>query len=436
MWDGEGWVDWTDLVLFQDELQDNQVLPNHDNNSLASPCSDELSSVASSSCTTEQSLIEDFSNTITPPHFIDVGLHPAALAPPGFYRKEYYKPKAGPSLPPIKLIHAPVSQLSTPKSTFKGSQLPLTIPHAAGDLVSRPLKRRHVAVDTPENPKRQKLGTDWCKQALIPLQVQEGAIECSVSWDLLDLNCEALRAQEIEVSTDSDAVVVKNTMKTDVTSFSFKTEPGRREVECKAVFSLDEMDKLMSRALTCTGTWMQSFTHLYRCKPKVYFDDIHFRRNGVIEKYRKDNNGQAASPVNNEIYGLFFSARTLLDAHYVTVVVCENGSESDEYCKERLIPLDWENNSFLRILPNDDPVNPFLYYINKCTWIEIYYTENVLMEWGSFHQVSPTGPGSSVGGLPHNKACTKCNLYPVNTKLNKSLEEETLHKENLSLLKQ
>jgi hypothetical protein len=49
---------------------------------------------------------------------------------------------------------------------------------------------------------------------------------------------------------------------------------------------------------------------LYRCKPQLYFDDIRDNRSQVMEPYQKDDNGQAASPINAVISGLFFSGRT------------------------------------------------------------------------------------------------------------------------------
>lgn len=37
---------------------------------------------------------------------------------------------------------------------------------------------------------------------------------------------------------------------------------------------------------------------MFRCKPQLYFDDIRDNRGGVMEVYQKDDNGQAASPIN------------------------------------------------------------------------------------------------------------------------------------------
>lgn len=101
--------------------------------------------------------------------------------------------------------------------------------------------------------------------------------------------------------------------------------------------------------------------------------------------------------------------------HYVTVVICERGSETDRFCERRLIPLLPENNPFLRILPRHDLYDTrYEYWVNKNVWVEIYYTENVPLAWGIFDTITATGAGTSrPGGLPHNKTCQQCNLYPV-----------------------
>lgn len=66
---------------------------------------------------------------------------------------------------------------------------------------------------------------------------------------------------------------------------------------------MEEIDKLMDKALNFVGKNMRPFSFLYRCKPKIYWDDIYFRTDAIMEKYIKDNNGQAASPINGAISG-------------------------------------------------------------------------------------------------------------------------------------
>lgn len=61
-------------------------------------------------------------------------------------------------------------------------------------------------------------------------------------------------------------------------------------------------------------------------------------------------------------------------------------------------------------------IHGFEFFINKKVWVELYYTENVPLSWGRFDKIHATGLGTSrIGGLPHNKKCTICNLYPIST---------------------
>ncbi|KAL7078694.1 hypothetical protein ACQ4LE_001890 [Meloidogyne hapla] len=220
----------------------------------------------------------------------------------------------------------------------------------------------------------------------------------------------------------------------------------------RATFSIDEMMVLMQKAIDFTGTSMQSFTFLYRCKPRIYWDYV-YEMGQILNVYLKDSNGQAACPLNQNIEGLFFSAKTnpdgslpnsspfgdvrmvlpatnLLDPqrvnlyfsdfycnrvpHYVTVVVAYKDSEVDKFCKDKLLPLDPFDNQFLLLQHTSNPQCPLNFFVNKKVWVEIYYTENVPMRWGRFDNIIPQGVGTSkIGGLPHNKNCRVCNLYPV-----------------------
>lgn len=136
-------------------------------------------------------------------------------------------------------------------------------------------------------------------------------------------------------------------------------------------------------------------TQMYRNKPRHYFDDIMYNKNGVMEKYLKDNNGDPYSAINNKISGLFFSGslntretnppqrppnfsffgeiRLFIPAeelftsdirmyfadffchytvHYVTVVLTKTGSDDDKFCEERLIELDLQKNPFFTVTEN------------------------------------------------------------------------------------
>ncbi|RCN41780.1 hypothetical protein ANCCAN_12266 [Ancylostoma caninum] len=223
--------------------------------------------------------------------------------------------------------------------------------------------------------------------------------------------------------------------------------------EIKAVFSYDEMKRMYDKCVNFVGTQMQTFEVLYRCKPREYWDEIHTCRDGLMEKYIKDNNGQPANRINGIISGLFFSARVYADGslpthspfgnvrmlvppgalldptinnfyfadfycnyytHYVTVVVCRKGSETDNYCYARLHQMNPEDNPFLTVIPSRHPHYPPTYCVNSGVWVEIYYTEDVPLWLGRFDNIQTTGAGTSkIGGLPNNKHCERCNLYPV-----------------------
>ncbi|KAL3073301.1 hypothetical protein niasHS_016996 [Heterodera schachtii] len=236
----------------------------------------------------------------------------------------------------------------------------------------------------------------------------------------------------------------------------------------RAIFSLEEMKVLMQKAIDFTGTEMQPFTYLYRCKPKIYWDYVINETRAEMNPYEKDSNGQAASPINtaisgksipllialnpiSTIFGLFFSARLdpkglvptqspfgdvrfMLPAsmllqpqlnlyfadfycntkpHYVTVVVCREFSDVDRFCRRTCIPLAPFDNPFLLFQPNNSPTVPLTFSAKRNVWVEIYYTDNVPLAWGQLHHISTFGVGTSkIGGLPHNKSCRVCNLYP------------------------
>ncbi|KAE9555574.1 hypothetical protein FO519_001245 [Halicephalobus sp. NKZ332] len=225
------------------------------------------------------------------------------------------------------------------------------------------------------------------------------------------------------------------------------------EVTIKATFSLQELHKLMNKAIFfCEelGNHKRAFRVVYRCKPKCYWDEIQDSWKGMMLKYIKDENGQSACPINGALYGLFFSAKVLKngelpptnpfgdirmripaedlldptkhnmyfadfycnrEVHYVTVAVCVKNSNSDVFCRRKLIYLDPSNNPFITAI---DRTRYFEFFTATGVYVEIFYTESVPINLGHFEKVKPVGMGTSrIGGLPHNKHCSICNLYPV-----------------------
>ena len=70
--------------------------------------------------------------------------------------------------------------------------------------------------------------------------------------------------------------------------------------------------------------------------------------------------------------------------HYVTIVVCERGSETDRFCERVLVPIAHDTNPFLRIERNSPFENSYEFWVNRNVWVEIYYTEDVPLHFGRY----------------------------------------------------
>ena len=194
-----------------------------------------------------------------------------------------------------------------------------------------------------------------------------------------------------------------------------------------------------------------AINHLYRNKPRHYFERIS-SRGGVMKKYMKNDGGVQASPLNRSIQGLFFSAYILNGCpylpkvspfgdqrlhvalpfffkqcnnlyfadffchytnHHVTLVVTEAGSYSDHFCGQHLIPLDKTNNPFLYCNCRENE-----YFTNVALNIEVLYTENIDIKeleyrkqaYFSFCRVKGNSKFKSFIGQKKNEACPICNL--------------------------
>ncbi|KAK0423915.1 hypothetical protein QR680_008404 [Steinernema hermaphroditum] len=312
----------------------------------------------------------------------------------------------------------------------------------------------------------------------ISINFDISALGCRIRWKLNQLIDESLLTTSkyrLEINSENRNLVLVQLPYVEY-AYDFRTFPGKTyevqvallrshgdvlakgESTFKAVFDRDEMKKLYDNAVVNMCDGLRPFYAVYRCKPKSYFDDVQDKYGGIMMPQVKDNNGQAASPINGVLKGIFFSSRLLADgsipesspfgevrmiipafvllnpesmnfyftdyyctysSHYVTVVVTLKGSETDIFCRRNLVilPLD---NPFLRIekVPNIDETTPpgyrYKYFVNQQVWVELFFTEPISLSMGKFSLISVTGSGSStVGGLPHNKECTVCNLYPV-----------------------
>ena len=223
-----------------------------------------------------------------------------------------------------------------------------------------------------------------------------------------------------------------------------------------------ELRELLDRAIKAVTKEktkaVDSITWLFRNKPSEYFNHIVKNRNGIMEMYIKDQNGDPGSLINGKLNGLFFathidrktkkppmtshfgetrlylpaaqlfsadSARLYFadfycnyQAHYVTLVYTNPNSGADIFCQENLIKLDIYNNDFLFKSLSD-------VFVTRNVFVEVFYTENVnLSEWMQYgaelgHVALSTGT-STPGGLPKNPCCKVCNIHPA---LSRTLEE-------------
>ncbi|KAI6182607.1 Phytanoyl-CoA hydroxylase-interacting protein-like [Aphelenchoides bicaudatus] len=294
---------------------------------------------------------------------------------------------------------------------------------------------------------------------------------CIINWSLSARFSSVRYHVKIEIF-NKEAVLLEK-FKRDVRSFSYQyqTTPGKEylvrinlinnsdgsirlsspRTHFKAIYSMSEINELFNMAVKFAGKEpVQKFIYLYRVKPTVYFDDIAIRTKNLMEKYIKDDNGHASSPINGEIRGLFFSGQlfngtfpqtspfgdklfylnaghlispekvnvyfadfycTRKGIHYVTIIVCEKNSSTDIFCKKHIKLLNFYDNPFLKVeVVSNAGSMDYNYYVNDNLHVEICYTESVHLSMGYFDSVKPLGLGSSkVGGLPNNPSCTICN---------------------------
>ena len=232
---------------------------------------------------------------------------------------------------------------------------------------------------------------------------------------------------------------------------------GTSSVFHRAVLVPWELNKLLFRAKSFVQNEHPTLISvLYRNKPSPYFRDIMDNKHGIMEVYNKDHSGDAASPINGRLQGLFFSTHahpksgalpkfspfgnrrlilpinTLVTGlnklyfadfychkkkHYVTLVVTIGGSRADQFCSRSLVELP--------VTPHGNE-NPFFfrkggtneYYCSHKLTVEVLYTENIDIAeevWvnpNCFSNVIPVGKRRSIpDSRPKNPYCKLCNLY-------------------------
>ncbi len=76
----------------------------------------------------------------------------------------------------------------------------------------------------------------------------------------------------------------------------------------RTVLVLSELHDLYTKAISLETPLLEfnvPITHMYRNKPKKYFDDILQYKNGIMKKYTKDFNGDPGCPINGAIKDYF-----------------------------------------------------------------------------------------------------------------------------------
>jgi len=222
-----------------------------------------------------------------------------------------------------------------------------------------------------------------------------------------------------------------------------------------AELTLSDLHTLHSAAVSyCSKSGSAVCNWMYRNRSQEYFRNIEDNCGGIMKVHKKDNSGDPLSPINGKIDGLFFmaknkngipprysyfgpvrlkvSAKELLhmalnlyfadfycmqgSVHQVTLVMTKPGSESDYFCRAKLLPLsvtDRWNNPFLFRKGAD------LFTSNKKKLeVELLFTEDIdvfhltSLDVACLSYCETKGRGHSrPEGIPKNPKCHICNLH-------------------------
>ena len=193
----------------------------------------------------------------------------------------------------------------------------------------------------------------------------------------------------------------------------------------------------------------------YRDKESGYFDDISVNKNGPMQVCRKDHHGDPKSPINGRINGLFFStnvkygttepiprsvygdARLLIPLeqlyskcthlwfadfycihriHFVTLVMTEPDSKTDEFCRRHLVPLNWKTNGFLSrelVYTYYNETEPIFRVTTSGVFVEVFFTKgfNISSYLNALRHVDMTGQRS--GGRVGLRKATNCRICNI-----------------------
>uniref|UniRef100_A0AC34G7W2 Phytanoyl-CoA hydroxylase-interacting protein-like C-terminal domain-containing protein n=1 Tax=Panagrolaimus sp. ES5 TaxID=591445 RepID=A0AC34G7W2_9BILA len=269
----------------------------------------------------------------------------------------------------------------------------------------------------------------------VPLTVSVSAVHCIIEWPE---PFEAMKGIP-RLRFWSNGICSEISPRPSMKTFEIRTIPGRSyffeirilhprdfrliaagDIWFRAVHSQQELAKLYSLAEDyCSSTTTTRFSYFYRTKPKSYFNTCMEKDDAIMKIYTKDESGHSASPLNSKLDGLFFYAKLNYNGTFPEMspfgdtrwfIRAENLFDPE---KHRLYFADFyysKNNSFLEHRFLNGAIN---YFTSMKLWVEFYFTEDLPLLLGNFKDVIPVFQGTStIGGVPNNKHCNLCNLYP------------------------
>ncbi|XP_062382487.1 phytanoyl-CoA hydroxylase-interacting protein-like isoform X2 [Sardina pilchardus] len=217
---------------------------------------------------------------------------------------------------------------------------------------------------------------------------------------------------------------------------------------CTADYSSVHLTQLLEKAEAIAGRMLR-FSVFYRNQHKEYFDHVREDQDNRMLPAVKDNSGSHGSPISGKLHGLFFSCNTEFNTgkpaqdspygryrfevsaeelfnpktnlyfgdfycmytayHYVILVIAPEGSDGDDFCKQRLPALDLADNRFLTCTEGED--GRLAFHHAQDVILEIVYTEAVDLAQGLLAEISGHQLMSmSTVNAKKDPSCKTCNI--------------------------
>ncbi|XP_031416713.1 phytanoyl-CoA hydroxylase-interacting protein-like isoform X2 [Clupea harengus] len=217
---------------------------------------------------------------------------------------------------------------------------------------------------------------------------------------------------------------------------------------CTADYSAVHLTQLLEKAEAIAGRMLR-FSSFYRNQHKEYFDHVREAQGNKMLPYMKDNSGSHGSPISGKLHGVLFSCNTEFNTgkppqdspygrhrfevlaeelfhpktnlyfgdfycmytayHFVILVIAPEGSEGDDFCKQRLPALDLTDNRFLTCTEGED--GRLAFHHAQDVILEIIFTEPVDLAQGQLAEISGHQlMGTSTINAKKDPSCKTCNI--------------------------